>query len=139
MLSLIVILMFGLAIAYFAIQNTLGVTMVLANNVVSNVPLYLIVIGSVLAGVILSWIISGLNAFSVYRKLRGKEKIIEQDQREISSLQEKVHNLEAENTQLRSEMDNRFKDARVEERHDEERERRPSFFYNLFHPRTEHR
>jgi uncharacterized integral membrane protein len=138
MLSLIVILMFGLAIAYFAIQNTLGVTMVLANNIISNVPLYLIVIGSVLAGVILSWIISGLNAFSVYRKLRGKEKVIQEDRRQIHELQERIMNLEAENTQLRTERDQIFKEAHKGET-EEEHARHPSFFYNLFHPRTETR
>lgn len=138
MLSLIVILMFGLAIAYFAIQNTLGVTMVLANNVITNVPLYMIIIGSVLAGVVLSWIISGINAFTVYRKLRGKEKVIEEDQKQIHSLEEKVMTLEAENTQLRTDVEGKINSAHEEE-HEEQREHRPSFFYNLFHPRTERR
>lgn len=130
--------MFGLAIAYFAIQNTIGVTMVLANNVITNVPLYAIIIGSVLAGVILSWIISGLNAWSIYRKLRGKEKVIEQDQKQIHSLEEKVSHLETDNEQLKADLQERTHRPDVEVR-EAQKEHKPSFFYNLFHPRTEHR
>lgn len=137
MLSLIVFFLFGLAVAYFAIQNTLGVTMVLANNIFTGVPLYLIVIGSILTGIVLSWIISGLNAISVYRKLRGKEKVIESDQREIHALKEKVAALETENVQLKEQRDERHTNVEFEER--EEQKQRPSFFSNLFHPRTEHR
>lgn len=112
--------------------------MVFANNVITNVPLYAIIIGSVLAGVVLSWIISGLNAWSVYRKLRGKEKVIEQDQKQIHSLEDKVAHLESENAQLKSDLEERSAPQHVEFE-EEHQERKPSFFYNLFHPRTEHR
>jgi uncharacterized integral membrane protein len=138
MLSLIVTILFALAIAYFAIQNTLGVTLVLANNIVTGVPLYFIVIGSVLTGVILASIISGLNAFSAYRKLRGKEQIIQEDRKQIHDMQEKIMTLEAENTQLRTENERRTEEVRTVD-HDEEPNHRPSFFHNLFHPRTESR
>lgn len=138
MLSLIVTILFALAIAYFAIQNTMGVTLVLANNILTSVPLYFIVIGSVLTGVILASIISGLNAFSAYRTLRGKEQIIKEDQRQIHDMQEKIMSLEAENTQLRTENERRTDDVRTID-HDEERVQRPSFFHSLFHPRTESR
>lgn len=135
MLSLIVTILFALAIAYFAIQNTIGVTLVLANNILTGVPLYFIVIGSVLTGVILASIISGLNAFSAYQRLRGKEQIIAADKEQIQGLQEKVMTLEAENTQLRTEHA-RTDDNIREGEHEEAHVQRPSFFHNLFHPKT---
>ena len=135
MLSLIVTILFALAIAYFAIQNTIGVTLVLANNFLTGIPLYFIVIGSVLTGVILASIISGLNAFSAYQRLRGKERIIANDQKQIQILQEKVTTLETENTQLHTEhvrTDDNVREVEPEEAPVQ----RPSFFHNLFHPKA---
>lgn len=154
MLSLIVTIMFALAIAYFAIQNTLGVTLVVANNIFTNVPLFAIVIGSVLLGVLMSSVISGLNTLSTYLTIRSKEHIIHEDAKAIHSLQNKVQQLEVENARLRTdeqEVNNRtiaaeethaVHDAPIDESHPEREtaeELRPvqrhSFFYNLFHPR----
>ncbi|MBA3724478.1 MAG: hypothetical protein H0W89_06380 [Candidatus Levybacteria bacterium] len=140
MLSLIVTILFALAIAYFAIQNTIGVTLVVANNILPNVPLYFVVISSVLVGIILASIISGLNALSAYQRLRGKEKIIAQDQRQIHDLQEKVSLLEARKTQLTTDHEVHNDDVQpVIHEEKEEQAHRPSFFHNLFHPKTETR
>lgn len=138
MLSLIVTILFALAIAYFAIQNTIGVTLVVANNILTGIPLYFVVIASVLTGILLASIISGLNAFSAYRRLRGKEAIIRDDEQKIHDLNGKITALETENTQLRTELDRRHEDVRHEEPAQQGEEvQRPSFFHSLFHPRTE--
>ena len=155
MLSLIVTILFALAIAYFAIQNTLGVPLVIANNIFPNVPLFFIVIGSVLLGVLMSSVINGLNSFSSYLTLRGKDHVIQQDAKAIHSLQNKINALEEENARLRTEEqpvvdqhiaaeeahDGRVIDERVEEERHERTEddrpaHRPSFFHNLFHPQA---
>jgi uncharacterized integral membrane protein len=132
MLSLIVTILFAFAIAYFAIQNTLGVTLVIANNVITNVPLFAIVIGSVLLGVLLSSVISGLNTLSAYMQLRGKDHVIQEDAKAIHSLQNKLHELEVENAELKTVS----KEPVVEETPTEKPIHRPSYVSQLFHPRT---
>ncbi len=128
-------MLFALAVAYFAIQNTIGVTLVVANNVIANVPLYFVIISSIVLGVLLSSIISGMNAIEAYQKLRGKEKEIAQDQQEIHTLQDKVHNLETENAQLLAQREQNVEDAHEVEQHQEES--KPSFFQTFFNARRE--
>ena len=132
MLSLIVTILFALAIAYFAIQNTLGVTLVIANNIFNNVPLFSIVIGSVLLGVLLSSVISGLNSLTSYMRLRGKDHVIQEDAKAIHMLQEKVHGLEVENAQLKN------GEKKIVEQHVVETTpvQRPTFHTNIVSPRA---
>ncbi len=133
MLSLIVVMLFALAVAYFAIQNTIGVTLVVANNVIANVPLYFVIISSIVLGVLLSSIISGMNSLEAYQKLRGKEKVIAHDQEEIHALQDKVQSLETENAQLLAQ-----REQHVENAHEvEPKEAKPSFFQTFFNARRE--
>jgi uncharacterized integral membrane protein len=135
MLSLIVMILFALAIAYFAIQNTLGVTLVIANNVITNVPLFAIVIGSVLLGVLISSVISGLNTLSAYMQLRGKDHVIQEDAKAIHLLQNQIHELEVENTRLKTEKEETHTEV-VEAEHVDKPIHRPSYVSQLFHPRT---
>lgn len=130
-------MLFALSIAYLAIQNTLGVTLVVANNVITNVPLYVVVLGAVIVGIIMSTIINGLDAVAAYRRLRGKDHIIQEDRKAIHDLEEKVKSLEVQNMQLKTETG--FVEEDVHGTEDTGHIHRPSFFHSLFHPRTETR
>ena len=127
-------MLFALAVSYFAIQNTIGVTLVVANNVITNVPLYFVIISSIVLGVFLASIISSMNAIEAYQKLRGKEKVIKEDQVAIHDLQDKVHNLETENAQLLAEREHNGEDAPVVEHQEESK---PTFFQSFFNGRRE--
>ena len=103
MLTLILMVLFGLAIAYFALQNT-GVTHVtFFNYPISGVPMYLVVIISMLFGIFVSWIISLVDAVSTTFVLRGRESALKGAQRTIEDLKEKAHKLEIENASLKGE------------------------------------
>ncbi len=127
--------LFALAVAYFAIQNAYGVPLVVANNIFPSVPLYAIIIGSVLVGILLASLISSMDSLSAYMRLRGKEQTIQEDQKAIHDLQEKVQHLEIENAQLKNESQHTVLVEEPQER-TERPLHRPSFFDNLFHPRT---
>ena len=102
MLSLIVTILFGLGVAYFALQNSMNVVIHMWNYTLIGVPVYAVVVISILAGVLISWVISGLNSLAAYLALRGKDKVIKEDKRTISQLRQDLHKLEVENAQLRS-------------------------------------
>ena len=100
MLSLIVTILFGLGITFFAFQNSILVPVNPLGTQLFTVPLYLVVIISVLAGIVMAWIISLSNGLSHFIQIKGKENVIHQDKKEIKELQEQIHNLEKEQAKL---------------------------------------
>lgn len=101
MLGLIVLVIFGLGMAYFATQNTMPTIVYIANYRLANIPMYLIVIGSLLLGMFISWIVSIADSFSSNLTIHGKDSTIKAADRTIDELQEEKHELEVENARLR--------------------------------------
>lgn len=119
MLALILLFIFSLSVAYFATQNTGNVHILIGNYLFRDIPLYVIVVGSLLIGIFVSWLISLVDSFSSFFILHGKDHEIKRMQKIINTLQEKNHDLEVENThlQLKGSLENSS----------EEVEERPSF------------
>ena len=130
MLSLLLLMLFGLAIAFFAGQNTYPVTIELGNYRAAGIPLYVVIVGSLILGFFVSWIVSLIDAAFNLFALRGKDNAIRNTQRRANELEERVHDLEVENAQLRGERHEPQRTMRDEE---EDRDYRPSFFERLKH------
>ena len=90
----------GLGIGYFATQNISLIHLYFGPYVTPNIPLYLVVIGAVLLGLLLAWIFSLVNSLSSKITLHGKENKIKEDQKTIAELTREIHQLELENTRL---------------------------------------
>lgn len=103
MFALVVLIAFGIGIALFATQNTQSISVTLLNYPLKSVPLYLIVLGSLLLGFVVSWVISLVDVISSAFKIHGKENKIKDANREISELTKRVHQLELENERLKGE------------------------------------
>jgi uncharacterized protein HemY len=103
MFVLILVLLIGLGIAYFATQNTAGVNITLANNTFEGVSLYLIVLGSLLLGIFMSWLISLVDSVSSFLNMHGKDTAIKDSEKYIQTLKQKNHDLELENARLKGE------------------------------------
>jgi uncharacterized integral membrane protein len=101
MFALILIVIIGLGIALFAQQNTASVPVTLASYSFPAVPVYLVVISSLLFGLIIAWILSVMNFFSHTLHLRRKDSVIHDTSKRVSDLEEEVHRLETENAELR--------------------------------------
>jgi len=67
----------------------------------SNVPIFFVILGSVLAGLIFSYLLQLLRSVSIYFELRGKSKEIKLGQGEVLELTKKIHQLEIENVKLK--------------------------------------
>lgn len=126
MLTLIVLLLTGLGIAYFAIQNTQGVTLTFANYPLTNIPVYLVTLISMLLGIILAWILSIPGILSGLFESRGKDHTITQAHRSIDDLKEHIRSLEVENARLKG---TRGEEEIVET--DEKMEYRPTLMTRL--------
>ena len=103
MLALIILVVFGVGIAFFATQNTQTISITLATYHLSGIPLYLIVLGSLLLGFVVSWILNFFDVISSALKIHGKESTIKNANKQISELTKRVHQLELENERLKAE------------------------------------
>lgn len=93
--------LFGLFLAYFATQNTQGVSISLNEYSLINIPLYVLVIGSLLLGLVISSFFSLLNWVSSFLTLRGKDSQIKETSKVIEELKVQIHDLELENATLK--------------------------------------
>ena len=102
MLVLLVGVIFGIAIAYFATQNTTPVTIRIAQYALEEVPLYLVIVGSLFVGLFISWILYLARAVSSKLTIYGKDHEVRRARRTAANLETRVQEFEAENAQLKT-------------------------------------
>lgn len=101
MVLLILLVLFGVLAAGFATQNTMGADIMFGGYQLTAIPMYLVVLGSMLLGILLAWFISLVTAtghlFTVFRK----DRAIADATKTVDDLQKRVADLEDENAKLR--------------------------------------
>ncbi len=95
--------MFGLIIAFFATQNTAAISLNFLDYQTPGIPTYIIVVGALLVGLFLSWIIGLLNGITTGFTMRGKDNKIKDYGQENTELLKINHQLELENARLKVE------------------------------------
>lgn len=105
MLSLIFLLVVGTGITYLSMQNTQEVSLHFLDYAFENLPIYYVIIGSLLTGVVLAYSISFINSISTYLLIRQQNKKIGKERKEVAVLTKRVHQLELENVGLKTEND----------------------------------
>ncbi|HYK08652.1 MAG TPA: lipopolysaccharide assembly protein LapA domain-containing protein [Candidatus Eisenbacteria bacterium] len=105
MLSLLLLVIFALGVAYFATQNTGLSHILLGGYLLKDIPVYVIVIASLLLGIFVSWLLSIADKFSTYFTIHGKESEIKRMQKEINDLRHENRVLEAENSRLQEKVE----------------------------------
>lgn len=101
MITLLLLILFGLGVGYFATQNVIGIPITLAGYTIEGTPLYIIVVGSLLLGVAISWIISLMRDISSSVALHGKDTALKSAHKTIEELKDSNYKLEVENAKLR--------------------------------------
>jgi uncharacterized integral membrane protein len=105
MLSLIIILIVGSIIAYLSLQNTMLVSLNFLDYTIPNLPLYYVIIGSMLIGLLLSYTIHLIHSFFTTLTIHSKDKKIMQERKEVAELTKRIHKLELENATLKKDTD----------------------------------
>jgi len=112
--TLILVVLSGILAALFATQNTDPVSIIVASYTLNDIPMYLIVLGSLLLGLLLSSIISLVNSISSSFTLislvnsisssftlHGKDAKIKETKKTLVELTKQIHQLELENARLK--------------------------------------
>lgn len=107
MLAFIFTVIFSVGVAYFATQNTTTLTLHLSSYTLTGIPIYLVMLGSLLIGLLFAWIFQILNAISSSWAWRNKENALKQEKKSNLELIKQVHQLELENTKLAAKKDNK--------------------------------
>lgn len=100
MLILILLLVAGSIVVYIAQYNFMPVTVNLGLYVFSDIPLFYVITGSLLAGLVLSYLVYLIYAISNSLKLRGKNIELKKKKNEVMELTKRIHQLELQNEKL---------------------------------------
>ena len=111
MLVLILFLIAGSALAYLSYDNMIPVSVHLGPYVFYDIPLFYLMIGSLLIGLIFSYLVYMVHAISNSWVLRGKAHQIKKSNDEVLELTTRVHKLEIENEKLKHAPRSEPKDA----------------------------
>ena len=90
------------AMVYLAQNNLMLVTLRLGTYVFSDIPLFYIIIGSLLTGLGLAYLIYLFNSIFTAFTMHGKDNKIKQGKSEIVDLTKQIHQLELENERLKN-------------------------------------
>lgn len=101
MLILILFLVLGSILAYVSKYNLMPVSVHLGQYVLSDVPLFYVIVCSLIVGLILSYVIYVIHDISTSWTLRGKVNEIKKNKDEVLELTKRVHQLELENEKLK--------------------------------------
>jgi lipopolysaccharide assembly protein A len=104
MLILILFLIVGSLLVYISKFNFMPVSVNLGMFVITDVPLFYVIIGSLLIGLILSYLVYLIHGISTSFILHGKNNEIKKNRNEVSELTKKLHQLESDNKKLEHEI-----------------------------------
>ena len=99
---LILFLIVGSAMVYLAQNNLMPVTLRLATYTFSGIPLFYIIIGSLLAGLGLAYLIYLVNSIFIAFSMRRKDTAIKDGKTAAVDLIKQIHQLELENERLKN-------------------------------------
>jgi uncharacterized integral membrane protein len=111
MLTLILLLVVGSFLVYISKFNFAPVSLNLGVYVFDNIPLFYVIVGSLVLGLVLSYLIYLVGAISTSFTLRGKNKEIKNDKDKILELTRQIHQLELENEKLKNVSGNKPQDS----------------------------
>ena len=100
MLILILLLVVGSILVYISKFNFMPVSVNLGLYAFSDIPLFYVIVGSLVTGLVLSYVVYLVHAISTSFTLRGKDNEIKKNKDEVLELTKRVHQLELENEKL---------------------------------------
>ncbi len=101
MLILILLLIVGSVLAYLSQHNFMPVAVHVGPYVFSDIPLFYVIMGSLVTGLMLSYLFYLAHMISNSFTLRGKNNQIKKNKNEVLELTKRVHQLELENEKMK--------------------------------------
>lgn len=97
MLVLILLLVVGSGLVYISKYNFTLVSVNLGMYTISDIPLFYVIVGSLVTGLVLSYLVYLVHSISTSFRFRGKDKEIKKNKDEVLELTKSVHQLELQN------------------------------------------
>lgn len=101
MLHLIILLVVWSFLVYISSYNFTPVTVNFGFYTLNNIPLFYVIVGSLVIGLVLSYIMQLVRTISNSFKLREKDHEIKKNKDDVLELTKRVHQLELENEKLK--------------------------------------
>ncbi len=101
MLILILLLVVGAILVYISKFNFIPVSINLGLYSFSDIPLFYVIIGSLVLGLVLSYVVYLVHSISTSFAFWGKNKEIKKNKDEVLELTKRVHQLELENEKIK--------------------------------------
>lgn len=101
MLILILLLVLGSTLVYISKFNFVPVSVNLGFYTFSDIPLFYVIVGSLVFGLVLSYLAYLVHSISTSFKFRGKNNEIKKNKDEVLELTKRIHQLELENEKLK--------------------------------------
>jgi len=102
MAILILLLVFGAIMVYLAQNNLQLVTLWLGPYVFSGIPLFYVIIGSLIAGLLIAFLIYVVDSVFTGITMRRKDNKIKETKSDVVELTKRIHQLELENERLKN-------------------------------------
>lgn len=102
MTSLILVTLVGLIFAFLATQNNQLVDLNV-NGYMLTIPIYMVALGSLLIGFLISSIVSIIDSISAFFTIHDKDHKIKANEKTVGDLESRIHTLELENAELKGE------------------------------------
>ena len=102
MITIILILIIGSIFVYLAQNNLTPVTLHIGSTVITNIPLFYVIVGSLLTGLTIAYLIHLINSIFVSFSMHGKDAKIKHAKNQIDDLTKRLTQLEKENEKLKS-------------------------------------
>lgn len=100
-LNIILLILTGSVFAFISKDNLTPVSLRVAGQTFSGIPLFYVIMGSLLIGLVFSYLLQVLASISNSFVIRGKKKEIETGKMEILELTKRIHQLELENEKIK--------------------------------------
>jgi uncharacterized integral membrane protein len=101
MISILLMVVFGIAFGFFATHNTTPVTLQIGELVLTDVPLYLVAGGSLFIGLLVAWIFYFARTVSTSVTIFSKERETIKTKRTVADLEQKIAEIETINARLK--------------------------------------
>ena len=102
MFILILLLVVSGIMVYLAQNNLTLVSLQLGSYMFANIPLFYVIIGSLLTGLGLAYILYLINSISTTIAMHKKDTTIQETKNEIVDLTKQIHQLELENERIKN-------------------------------------
>lgn len=104
MFWIILVAIFAGIFSYFATQNSTPVTVMFGPYIFPNLPLYFVILISIIATLLISGFLYILKSLSSSFKIHKKDDDLKNARNEVAELTKEIHKLELENTRLKSDI-----------------------------------